>query len=88
MLFNAKPGSPFMKVRRQIAEWPRGGVAIESKGATAVSHYNDQTQMASRRIVRATFTWEGEERPLILDFPKAKQTREVLEAAKAGGAAG
>ena len=39
--------------------------------------------MASTRVVRAIFTWDGEERPLVLDFPKGPLTKELLEAVKA-----
>jgi hypothetical protein len=83
LLFNAKPGAPMMVVRRQIAEWPRGALDVHWKGHTAVAHYNSQSSMASTRVVRAIFTWDGEERPLVLDFPKGALTKELLEAVKA-----
>jgi hypothetical protein len=83
MVFNAK-SSPFLKIRRQIAEWPRGGVRVAWKGTTAVSHYNSGDSMSSQRIIRATFRWEGEEKPLILDFPKGKLSDEVLVAIRDG----
>jgi hypothetical protein len=82
MVFNAKPAAPMMKVRRKIAEWPRGGVRIASKGHTVTSHYNQGNSSSSHRIVRATFTWSGEERPLILDFPPGALTKETLETAR------
>jgi hypothetical protein len=81
MVFNAKPKAPFVQIRRQIAEWPRGGVAIASQRATAVAHYNQGASSTSRRILRATFTWDGEERPLILDFPNDEHAKAVLAAA-------
>jgi hypothetical protein len=81
MVFNAKPAAPFVRVRRQIAEWPRGGVAIHSEGATAVAHYNQGSSSTRRRILRTTFTWDGEDRPLILDFPNDKNAKAVLVAA-------
>lgn len=56
LLFNAKPKPPLLKVRRQIAEWPRGGVRVVSKGTTATSHYNQGNSASTHRIVRATLT--------------------------------
>lgn len=38
--------------------------------------------MSTHRIIRATFTWEGEDRPFILDFPNGPLTNEVLVAVR------
>ncbi|HEX8084161.1 MAG TPA: hypothetical protein VF529_07700 [Solirubrobacteraceae bacterium] len=78
MVFNAKPKAPLLKVRRKIAEWPRGGVRVVWKGRTAVSHYNSGNSRSDHRIIRATFTWDGEEEPFILDFPTGPLSNEVL----------
>ena len=82
MVFNAKPSPPLLKVRRKIADWPIEAVRLEDKRMTFTSHYNQQTQMSTHRVIRATLTWDGEERPLILDFPTSPNAKEVVEAVK------
>src|SRR5687767_3947938 len=84
LVFNAKPQAPLLEVRRQIAEWPRDEVRVTTKGMTVESHYNSGSSMSRHRITRATFSWDGEERPLILDFGKGPLVKEVLEALKRG----
>jgi hypothetical protein len=84
LVFNAKPEPPLLAIRRQIAEWPLGEIRVTSKGESVESHYNSGSSMSRHRIVRARFSWDGEERPLVLDFPKGAQTKAVLDALRGG----
>jgi hypothetical protein len=55
-------------------EVPRaqGGVVFNATGSTYTS-----------KIVRATLTFDGDERPLVIDFPDTPLARELMQAAKA-----
>jgi hypothetical protein len=82
LVFNAKPKAPLLEIRRQIAEWPIEAVRLESRGMKTTSHYNQGNSSSTHRIIRATITWTGEERPLVLDFPSNPNAKEVIEAVK------
>ena len=85
LVFNAKPEKPFLKIRRQIAEWPHGAVRVAWKGEKVHSSYNSGASSEWNSIIRATFRWDGEEDPLILDFPRGRLSNEVLVAIRDGG---
>ena len=82
MVFNAKPDPPGMKIRRRIADWPVEAVHLESKGMTFRAHYNQGASASNHRVIRATITWDGEERPLILDFQRSDNARAAIAAVK------
>ena len=82
MVFNAKPKAPLLEIRDKIADWPVEAVRLEDKRMTFTAHYNQSGSMSTHRVIRATITWDGEERPLILDFATNPNAKEVIEAVK------
>jgi hypothetical protein len=85
LVFKGRPRAPLVKVRKQIADWPLAKLSLTSKGKQVVAHSHPSTGGSLRfdsRIIRATLTVDGEERPFIMDFASNDLAREVIAAVK------
>src|SRR4051812_34853786 len=73
--------TPAVEPKRQIGEWPLSRVKLSYRGRKAESYMAHAGGTYTSKIVRATLTLHGEDRPLTIDFPDTPLARELLEAA-------
>jgi hypothetical protein len=72
--------TPSVEPKQQVGEWPLAGVALEYRGRKAESYMAHGGGTYTSKIVRATLTLPGEDRPLTIDFPDTPLARELLRA--------
>ncbi len=72
--------TPSVEPRREIGAWPLSGVALEYRGRRAESYMAHAGGTHTSKIVRATLTLPGEDRPLVIDFPDTPLARALLTA--------
>lgn len=86
VVFTARAKAPLLVVRAPLVAWPLDAVSIASRGkaVTATSIRSDgSSQRWDNRIIRATLSVAGDDRPLIMDFPNHDLSRELIAAVKA-----
>lgn len=85
LAFTARPqrSTPPVAPKKQIGDWPLGDLALDFKGRKATSYFAHGAGSYTSKIVRATLTVPGDDRPLVIDFPDTPLARELLKAAKA-----
>jgi hypothetical protein len=71
--------TPSVEPRKQVGEWPLAAVGLKYKGRKADSYFAHGGGTYTSKIVRATLTLPGEERPLVIDFPDTPLARELLK---------
>jgi hypothetical protein len=79
--------TPPVEPRKQVGDWPLTQVWLEYRGRKAESFFNATGSTYTSKIVRAVLTIEGDERPLVIDFPDTPLARELLKATKSAIAA-
>jgi hypothetical protein len=75
--------TPPVEPRRQVGDWPLTQVGLTYRGRKAQSYFAHYGGTYTSKIVRATLTFDGDERPLVIDFPDTPLARELLKAATA-----
>jgi hypothetical protein len=73
--------TPPVEPKERIGEWPLSQVELTYRGRKAESYFFTTGSYTSK-IVRATLTFTGDERPLVIDFPDTPLARELLKAAR------
>jgi hypothetical protein len=79
--------TPPVEPKEQIGDWPLAHVDLAYRGRKAESFFNTTGSTYTSKIVRATLTFDGDERPLVIDFPDKPLARELLKTAKSAIAA-
>jgi hypothetical protein len=74
--------TPPVEPKQQIGDWPLGRFALEYRGRKAESFMNATGSTYTSKIVRATLTFDGDNRPLVIDFPDTPLARELLKSAQ------
>ena len=72
-------GMPPVEPKRQIGEWPLGGVGLKYRGRKAESYFASTGSTYTSKIVRATLDLPDEDRPVVIDFPDTPLARELLK---------
>jgi hypothetical protein len=75
--------TPPVEPRKQVGDWPLTEVELTYRGRKAQAYFAHYGGTYTSKIVRATLTLAGEERPLVIDFPDTPLARELMKAAKA-----
>ena len=81
VVFTGRPvkATPPVAVRDLLARWPLEQLTMSWKRHKIEStFFNTGGSTYTSYAQRATLSWEGEERPLLLDMPNDKLSREVL----------
>ena len=75
--------TPPVEPKTQVGEWRLREVSLDYRGRKAESYLAHYGGTYTSKIVRATLTFDGDERPLVIDFPDTPLARELLKAATA-----
>jgi hypothetical protein len=75
--------TPPVEPKEQIGEWPLTQVDLSYRGRKAESFFNATGSTYTSKVVRATLTFAGDDRPLVIDFPDTPLARELLKGTKA-----
>jgi hypothetical protein len=68
---------------RLVGDWPLAQVELTYRGRKAQSYFAHYGGTYTSKIVRATLAFDGDDRPLVIDFPDTPLARELLKAATA-----
>jgi len=75
--------TPPVEPRKQVGTWPLTEIELTYSGRKAESYFAHYGGTYTSKIVRATLTFDGDERPLVIDFPDTPLARELLKGTKA-----
>jgi len=85
VVFRGRPvrATPPVEIRDLVARWPLDRLALTWKRHKVESTFFSMGGSTyTSHVQRATLTWAGEARPLMLDLPNDKLSREFLQAAR------
>jgi hypothetical protein len=75
-------GLPPVELREELGSWAFDAVELVSKRTKLSSFMATTGSSYDSYVLRATLTVPGEERPIVMDFPYDKVSRELMKAAK------
>ena len=72
-------GTPSVEPKEEIGAWPLGEVSLRYRGRKREAFFASIGNTYTSKVVRATLTLAGTDRPLVADFPETPLARELLK---------